>query len=291
MPHSFLVKYKKYYNLSVNQPRGGTAVHHFIRFTATACALLVTGAYPSAAALAADAPPRPQDPLWQNAVCGNPTLPRSVIRHRQEGHVAALFDIDADGNVENIRLTESVPDTRMDYGVRRALTRWRYFLYFEDGIAAPRKNVPITFTYGSAPRENSCTHTALPERASTAGDAADPYNQLKTCFTLVMPRASARDRQSGRVDLRYDVTTGGAVENARVTGATADGIFNQAALAALGRWNYYPFKRAGEAVARQDVAVSFFFGALPAGQNDHRCGYAPFDATHSITKTEAGKKR
>ncbi len=232
---------------------------------------------------------RPSDPFWNNEVCSNPTLPRSVIKDRLEGSVSALFDVDSEGYTKNIRITETSHGGKMDYSVKRALGRWRYFAYFEDGVLAPRKDIAVTFTYGEV-QQDSCTHSSLPERASTPGKVADPYNQLKSCFTLVMPRSMAQDRTAGYTELMFDISPKGKVGNIRVLKTSHRDLLADISRTALSRWTYYPFKKAGQTVARPNMKVRFSFGEPNEGPTDSRCGYAPWDATHTFSVQIAKEK-
>ncbi|WP_160328608.1 energy transducer TonB [Kordiimonas lacus] len=272
------------YCISINMGYSGMLKSVFSRALISIVAMSV-----SASAMA-DEPQRPLDPMWQNSACVNPMMPRLVIKKRLTGHTSALFDITDDGKVKNIRITDSEPKGAMDGAVKRALKRWSYFLYFEDGYAAPRKDVPITFTFGEG-GDATCTHIPLPELPSTAGDPVDPYVQLKQCTMLVMQQKEARKEISGSVTLRYDISKDGKVENIQVVKSTPEGVFDDNAQRALERWKYHEFKIAGEPIERPDMQVDFFFGALPDGASDNRCGYAPWDATNVITAMEFEEER
>lgn len=259
----------------------------FIGIQASAGVLLACANPVPVPAVAED--PQPGDPLWNNQVCANPTLPRSVIKNRLQGSVSVLFDVDSEGYTDNVRITETSHDGKMDYSVKRALKRWRYFAYFKDGDLAPRKNIPLTFTYGEA-QQDSCTHSSLPERASTPGEISDPYNQLKSCFTLVMPRSMAQDRTEGHVELMYDISPKGRVRNIRVVEASHTDLLADTSRTALSRWTYYPFKKAGKTIARPDMKVRFNFGEPYENTDENQCGYAPWDATHTFSVQEAKDK-
>lgn len=236
-------------------------------------------------AASAQETPRPQDPMWKNEICANPTLPRSVIKSRFGGSVSVLFDIDADGQVTNIRITKADHPGKMDYSIQRALKRWRYFAYFEEGALAPRKDVALTFTYGEEQRD-SCTHSSLPERPSTLGDIKDPFNQLKSCFTLVIPKTLARDKTPGYAELAYRITSDGKVKDIQLLETSHPDHLESVAKASLKRWTYYPFKKAGTDIARPDMKVRFHFGDLADGANESLCGFAPWDATHVFSVEE-----
>jgi len=62
----------------------------------------------------------------------------------------------------------------------------------------------------------------------------------------------------GSVTLKFDVTAGGVVENASVTGST-DSVFDAAALAALTQWRYLPRLAAGKRVASKGIETVIRF--------------------------------
>ena len=70
---------------------------------------------------------------------------------------------------------------------------------------------------------------------------------------------AARSRLiEGQVDLQFTVTAQGRVEGAIVLEAQPRNVFEEAALAAVGRWRFTPALRAGRAVpARLQVRISF----------------------------------
>jgi outer membrane biosynthesis protein TonB len=225
----------------------------------------------------------PQDALWQMQSCKNPALSYPVKRQRLSGSIEALFDITVDGDVENIRITGGEHDASMVDYVSRALSRWRYFGYVKDGELAPRKDVPITFTYGTE-KSRSCTHTSLPELPSTLGDPADPYQSLIQCQELIMPKKAARSRTSGHVRFGYDIGADGVVGNITVQVSKPEGRFDADAQNMLDSWKYEEFIETGVPMARPGMVVDFYYGELPEGANSDRCTFAPWDATQQVMR-------
>nr|WP_314420408.1 TonB family protein [uncultured Erwinia sp.] len=83
------------------------------------------------------APPHNPDlpkPLSQ----ARPDYPVYAFTHSIEGKVSFDFDVDAEGKVSEMRITESVPDHLFDDTVIRAVSQWRY----EKG--KPAKNLHMT---------------------------------------------------------------------------------------------------------------------------------------------------
>ncbi|WP_025896437.1 energy transducer TonB [Kordiimonas gwangyangensis] len=75
-----------------------------------------------ATAAHADDTANEKDPLWQMSSCTNPGLSYAVKRKRLSGEIHALFDISADGDVENIRILEGDFEEGMSDYVTRAST-------------------------------------------------------------------------------------------------------------------------------------------------------------------------
>ena len=73
------------------------------------------------------------------------------------------------------------------------------------------------------------------------------------------PAAAKADGIEGAVVVRYGVAVDGRVVNARVESATPEGIFEEAALAAVRSWRYNPALKDGEPVAVDDVLSTVRF--------------------------------
>ena len=112
----------------------------------------------------------PTDGYWLASRCKGARLSYEVRRDEVSGHVSVLYDIAANGRVENVRITESEPAGLMDMNVKNAMRGWRYFAYLKDGVEAARKDVSLTFTFGpKAPKDGKdCTHTELPQSTTAA---------------------------------------------------------------------------------------------------------------------------
>lgn len=57
---------------------------------------------------------------------GQPEYPRRALDLQIEGHVVVVYDIDAKGNVDNIRIIESKPNNIFNRTVITAMQRWKY---------------------------------------------------------------------------------------------------------------------------------------------------------------------
>jgi protein TonB len=81
------------------------------------------------------------------------------------------------------------------------------------------------------------------------------------------PEEARLARRQGWVEVRFTVTTDGAVEDACVTDAEPKDLFDQAAVSAVARWRFSPAMRDGRALAMpMDQRIAFHLaagGALP----------------------------
>lgn len=69
-----------------------------------------------------------------------PEYPRQALSMRIEGQVKVLFDINARGRVENIRIVEAIPNAIFNRSVMAALRSWQY-------EPRPAKNIAITIVF------------------------------------------------------------------------------------------------------------------------------------------------
>lgn len=105
------------------------------------------------------------------------------------------------------------------------------------------------------------TATLLLAMLLPAGCAA-PQNrpmQLLSGSGPVYPPAAKAQRLEGSVVVRYGVSVDGRVINARVDSAQPEGVFEDAALAAVRSWRYNPALKDGKPVAVDNVVSTLRF--------------------------------
>ncbi|WP_262690962.1 energy transducer TonB [Kordiimonas aestuarii] len=147
---------------------GGCIVGHVAATLLTFGAVVgVSAALPAASASAED---EPANGYWLASRCKGARLAYEARRDNISGRVSVLYDVLPNGRVDNIRITESVPEGVMDRNVKSAMRGWRYFAYMKDGVEMGRKDVALTFTFGpnEAEKGKECTHTPLPESTTAA---------------------------------------------------------------------------------------------------------------------------
>ena len=82
-----------------------------------------------------------------------------------------------------------------------------------------------------------CLVTLLLLQSGGCASANRPL-QLVSGQGPVYPSASRADGVEGSVTVRYDVSTDGVVENARIVASDPPGVFDEAALAAIRSWRF-----------------------------------------------------
>jgi protein TonB len=94
--------------------------------------------------------------------------------------------------------------------------------------------------------------------AGCAGSQNRPM-QLVSGSGPSYPPAAKAEGIEGAVVVRYGVSVDGRVVNARVESATPEGLFEEAALAAVRSWRYNPALKDGEPVAVDNVVSTVRF--------------------------------
>ncbi|HEX7081099.1 MAG TPA: TonB family protein [Gammaproteobacteria bacterium] len=69
------------------------------------------------------------------------------------GFVIVQFGVDRFGKPENVRIARSEPPGFKDEAVLRAVRRWRFRPYIENGVIVPKESVALQFNYRYLPNE------------------------------------------------------------------------------------------------------------------------------------------
>ena len=105
--------------------------------------------------------------------------------------------------------------------------------------------------------------------AGCAGTQNRPM-QLVSGTGPIYPAAAKADHVEGVVVIRYGVSQDGRVVNAKVERAEPEGIFEEAALAAVRSWRYNPALKNGQPIAVDNVLSTLRF---ELGNGDLYRGY------------------
>jgi len=246
---------------------------------------------------------QPHNGFWQNEYCVNPSVPYMVRQSPAEGEVSVLFDITADGKPENIRVAEASSASGGDRfaeafakSTTRAVKRWEYFAYINEGVEAPRFDVALTFNFveavadaPTADDDANCVISVLPEPPSSAGDPGDPFASLARCMPPQMPRQADEKKASSVVKVTFNVTPEGKITDLLLAPGQAENSFSKEARRALRQWRYKPFLKAGVPVARQNLLLGVTFGEQAEGAG-LSCGHAPFGSSVKFNTAAQFKK-
>lgn len=155
----------------------------------------------------------------------------------------------------------------------------------------------------SVAREAAPTPTTKPEavasttRAPSVGVTSPPPEPGSTSVELVefepdtlpvvrrppdYPMAALEQGLEGSVQIRFDITAAGLVENARVVDST-DPMFEASAVDAVSTWRYLPRIAAGQRVASRDIHTIIRFALAPTPKK-------PPDSTDQKVNDEAARQ-
>jgi len=238
----------------------------------------------------------PANAFWQNEYCINPRVPYIVRRAPTEGEVSVLFDISATGKPENSRITSAKAANGEERfakafakSVQSVLKRWEYFAYINEGVEAPRVDVPLRFSFvkhgtnlDTLDAEQRCVTSLLPEPPSHAGDPKDPLVNLARCRPPSMPTRADKKEISSQVSVTFDVTDQGKLGNVSLAPGQPEDSFSKEVLQALKMWRYTPFMKAGKPIERANLALNFTFGGQVERQEQVACNHAAFGSSRKL---------
>lgn len=100
-----------------------------------------------------------------------------------------------------------------------------------------------------------------------AGSGNRPY-QLVSAAGPTYPAEARAAGVEGKVLVRYDISSDGAVENARIESAEPPGVFDAAALATVRAWKFHPQMVHGQPQAVRGLVSTVTFSLDDNGAYD-----------------------
>ncbi|MGF1545681.1 MAG: energy transducer TonB [Parvularculaceae bacterium] len=200
--------------------------------------------FAAAAVAANDVPARPghrRTPIYP-ATCPLPTDDAP-----QEDRVNLGFNVNRDGELEDLRVLSSTRECFEDASLAAART-WRYEPRRVDGKPRAQEELEVTILY--RPDEETGT-----EDFDARPLLRRPPRYPKQCLD------TAKDQET--VFIEFDVTTDGATENPKVIEATSR-CFEASARASVEKWTYRPAMRNGTPVRRKGAQVAITFELAPS---------------------------
>lgn len=224
---------------------------------------------------------------------------------RRKGILASAdvtFNIKPNGRTSDIRVEpvqfaleeNRVHEAAFQSSISRALRRWRYFAYMNDGEEMGREDVRLNFFFSDQvageeelTREESCTTSFSPEPPSHAGDPANPLVNLQLCMAPNITEEADKAKQSGKVTVAFNVSEEGKVVDANVKDGNAEDPFTKKAIDAVNLWQYQPFLITGTPTARKNLAVQISYGEKPESLERANCLHADFGTSNKLPPVKA----
>jgi len=208
-------------------------------------------------ATTADTPARRERP--------QPVYPAALLLERIEGWAEVEYDLDAQGQVLNPRVTAAMPRGEFEKSALAAVSGWR-------GAAA---ETPVR-------HETRRFDFRLPD---TMLDVVPPTLLASAPF----PMAACERRTTGRVALEVDTDAGGQVRTARILTAEPAALFDDAALRIARGSRLSPAYRDGQPIPAKALLTLTFDPAratCPDAKSPDRKPAAPNRPTPTVTHDE-----
>jgi TonB family protein len=226
------------------------------------------------------------DQIPTPSVQAPPNYPPELKRKGTEGFAEVAFVVDAQGNVQNVRVLSSSM-REFERAAMEAISKWKFKPGRKGGKpVATNMSVPINFRLDGAGKTTSSPQAGpVFAAASSAPTAADGKTTPATAARIVpvqpvtptvyslkeldaipsptlqaapvYPADLKRMGVEGRVIVTFVVDANGLVQNVGVVDST-DPRFEVAALRAVSRWKFKPGRKGGKPVATAlDVPINF----------------------------------
>lgn len=196
---------------------------------------------PASAADIPDQQPRP-------TVQVPPDYPLGLAMMDKSGIVLLTFVVDINGLVTDIRVLHTT-DPGFNEAAVAAVAKWRFIPGKKNGRPVNvRMELPFQFNISS---RAEASNPSVPPGAISEAQADSSLDQQPQIILRVepaYPQALLVAHKSGLVLLSFVVTTEGTVADIRVV-RTTDAGFNDASVAAVARWQFFPGMKDGRPVS------------------------------------------
>ena len=179
-----------------------------------------------------------------------PIYPDEAVQEKIEGHVLLEFVVTETGGVRDAVVVDSEPRGVFDQAALDAVGKFKYKPKVVDGkpVAISGVRNRFSFEFEDESATDSGSLTAVPDGTLPIVKVAPTY-----------PDEAVREGIEGHVLLEFVVTESGAVRDPVVLEAEPPGVFDQAALDAVGKFKYKPKVVDGELVEITGVRNRFSF--------------------------------
>ncbi|MDE0190262.1 MAG: energy transducer TonB [Gammaproteobacteria bacterium] len=179
-----------------------------------------------------------------------PIYPERAVQEKIEGHVLLEFVVAETGAVRDAVVVDSNPPGVFDQAALDAVGKFKYKPRIVDGkpVAVSGVRNRFSFEFEDESATDSTSQTAVRDETLPIVKVAPVY-----------PDEAVREGIEGHVLLEFVVTESGAVRDPVVLEAEPPGVFDQAALDAVGKFKYKPKVVDGEPVEITGVRNRFTF--------------------------------
>ena len=188
-----------------------------------------------------------------------PIYPEEAVQEKIEGHVLLEFVVTETGGVRDAVVVDSNPPGVFDQAALDAVGKFKYKPEVVDGkpVAMPGVRNRFSFEFEDE-AATSKSPTVVQDEAQpiiVVQDETLPIIKVAPIY----PDRAIRECIEGHVLLEFVVTESGAVRDPVVLEAEPPGVFDQAALDAVGKFKYKPKVVDGDAVEVTGVRNRFNF--------------------------------
>ena len=171
-----------------------------------------------------------------------PAYPDQAVQEQIEGHVLLEFVVTETGGVRDAVVVESEPRGVFDQAALDAVAKFKYKPKIVDGkpVAIPGVRNRFSFEFEDESATSSTSQIVVQDEQ----DETLPIVKVAPIY----PEGAVREGIEGHVLLEFVVTESGAVRDPRVLEAEPPGVFDQAAVDAVGKFKYKPKVVDGEPV-------------------------------------------
>ena len=184
-----------------------------------------------------------------------PVYPDRALKEGIEGHVLLEFVVTETGAVRDVEVLEANPSGVFERAALKAVAKFKYKPRIVDGKPVETTGVRNRIDFEISDDEKTSLETKAKPSPVVEGEIELPIVKVAPVY----PERAIKAGIEGDVLLEFVVTETGAVRDAVVVEAKPSGVFEQAALNAVGKFKYKPRIVDGKPVETTGVRNRFSF--------------------------------
>lgn len=185
----------------------------------------------------------------------SPIYPDRALKEGIEGHVLLEFVVTETGAVRDAVVLEAKPSGVFERAALNAVAKFKYKPRIVDGRPVESPGVRNRIAFEISDDEKTSSETKAQPSPVLEGEIELPIVKVAPIY----PERAIKEGIEGDVLLEFVVTETGAVRDAVVVEAKPSGVFEQAALNAVGKFKYKPRIVDGKPVETPGVRNRFSF--------------------------------